>query len=225
MKLQEVLTPSFKALREQLGTKKEQKPLIQVSADSDFCRDVVAHGCLTEEQMAHAAERYRLGKSKSGRCIFWMIDESGSIRDGHIGDSWASVMLKAREPRLLCDYYPIHCFFGQHLLDSPLYPVCIIEKESSAVILSEVFTDCIWLATVYPTNFNVFSFECLQGYDVTLFPPTDETMTTYTAWCELAEQARQMYQRIGSIEVKDVLELNATPEQKAARIDLLDFIF
>ena len=35
--------------------------------------------------MAHAAERYRLGKSKKGKPIFWMIDERGIVRDGRIG--------------------------------------------------------------------------------------------------------------------------------------------
>ena len=197
--------------------------MLEVSADSDFCREVISRGWLTEQQMAHAAERYRLGKSKSGRCIFWMIDETGIVRDGHIGDCWASLMLKGRAPKLLSWWHADHCLFGLNLLcHTENAPVCVVEKEASAVVLSELFPQYLWLATVYPMNFNVCSFEPLQGHDVTLFPSTDETMDNYLAWCELADQARRVYGL--HIVVQDVLEQHATPAQKAARIDLLDFI-
>ena len=89
MKLNEILTPSFRALRDLTQkSQKSQKSIVELcrSNDSDFCREVVARVWLTEEQMAHAAERYRLGRSKSGRCIFWMINEMGRVYDGHIGN-------------------------------------------------------------------------------------------------------------------------------------------
>jgi len=234
MKLKDILTPSFKTL---MGAIHRSPNLSVVEAcradDSDFCREVVASGCLTQEQMAHAAARYQLGKSRSGRCIFWMIDESGIVRDGHIGDSWASVMLKNREPELLKDWHVKHCLFGLHTLPrltgAYCHPsqgegraVCVVEKEPSAVILSELFPDCIWLASVYPMNLNVFSFKCLQGYQVMLFPSTDETMDTYLFWLETAQQIRRSYPI--DMTVSSVLEDHATPEQKAARIDLAGFI-
>ena len=237
MKIKDVLTPSFKELCRQLGFPQNLNPEVRncQSCDSDFCRDVVARGWLTAEQMEHAAGRYRLGRSKSGRCIFWMIDEHGKVLDGHIGDSWVSVMMKARDHRLERNWPLCHCLFGQHLLQSPddqdrtegRIPVCIVMKESSAVILSELFPDSIWLATVYPMNFDVFSFRCLQDHDVTLFPPTDETMDTFLAWDELADQARRKYFSSGrcSVVVQDILEQQATPDQKARRIDLVDFLF
>ena len=237
MKISEILTPSFRSLREQLGFSKERKPMVEScqASDSDFCRETMDRGWLTEEQMAHASERYRLGKSKSGRCIFWMIDELGQVRDGHLGDTWVSVMLKAREPELLRDWSVSHCLFGLHLLlaeEEPqegidcrttMTPVCVVEKERSAVILSELFPNNIWLATVYPMNFSVFSFEPLCGHSVTLFPPTDETMDSYLYWMEVADQARRQYKL--HISVSDVLELHATPEQKRRKTDLVDFLF
>ena len=133
MKLKDILTPSFRMLRQELGLPKPGKPVVQVSADSDFCREVVARGWLTEEQMAHAAERYRLGRSRSGRCIFWMIDEIGRVYDGFetyplplpewrgVYSSegrrieWVSAMLKAREPELLREWHTEHCLLGAHL--------------------------------------------------------------------------------------------------------------
>ena len=225
MKVSEITCLTFKAFE------KERRPMVVVEEDSDFCQEVVGKGWLTREQMAHAAERYRLGKSKSGRCIFWMIDEMGIVRDGHIGDSWASLMLKAREPKLLSRWHASHCLYGLHLLtqegqdmeNGDMMPVAIVEKESSAVILSEVFPECIWLATVYPMNFNVHSFEALQGHNVTLYPTTDETMDNYFGWLELADQARRAYGM--KVTVQDVLEQYATAEQKATGGDLLNYIF
>lgn len=109
-KLKDILSPSFKDFRT------PHLPMIQPTADSDFCQEVVARGWLTAEQMEHAAMRYRLGRSRSGKTIFWMIDDMMMVRDGRIGDHWVSQMLKAREPRLLQGVHTDHCLFGLHLL-------------------------------------------------------------------------------------------------------------
>jgi len=247
MKLRDILTPSLRRLREQLGQPKEHKGLVEAcrADDSDFCREVVASGQLTKEQMEHAAMKYRLGKSKSGKCIFWMIDEQGQVRDGHVGDGWVSVMMKAREPKLLRDWHADHCLFGLHLLGSEELrikneesilneerrmkneesrpAVCVVESERSAVILSELFPDCIWLATVYAVNANVFSLRCLRGREATLFPSTDETMDNYLSWCELADEAQRKYGL--HITVSDILEQHATAEQRERKIDIADYIF
>ena len=122
MKLREILTPSFTALRQELGILERRRPMVEEcrADDSDFCQEVVSRGWLTEEQMHHAAERYQLGKSRSGRCIFWMIDRQGRVRDGHIGDQWVTEMLKARAPQLLGHWHAEHCLFGLETLPHPL---------------------------------------------------------------------------------------------------------
>ena len=230
MRISEILTPSFRALRQELGLPRPAKAVVQVSADSDFCREVVARGWLTEEQMAHAAERYRLGRSKSGRCIFWMIDEMGRVYDGHIGNSWVSAMLKAREPKLLKDWHTEHCLLGLHQLKNEKIKelknktsVAVVESERSAVILSEVLPEYIWMASVYPMNLNVRTLQPLCGRRVELFPPTDETGETFLAWVEVADQARRMLQL--DVSVSKVLEERATEEQKRRKIDLIGFLF
>ena len=286
MKLKDILTPSFWKPREAFSIVEQSR-----SDDSDFCREVVARGILSEEQMAHAAERYRLGRSKSGRCIFWMIDEQGIVRDGRIGDSWVSVMLKAREPRLLRIWHPEHCLFGLHLLghtdlterrgqghtdltdltdlaahrDSSdkknicgiseicvtdknkccvtkkticgiseicvtdknkccvtKKTICVVENGRSAVILSALFPEQLWLATMYPANFTVDLLRPLQGQRVVLFPHTDLTAENYTCWLEIADMARRTFHL--DITVDDYLEQHATDEQKAAEIDIAEMI-
>ena len=84
MKLKDILSPSF------TDYLKPIKPMVEVDGDSDLCQEVVCKGWLSEEQIRHAAARYRLGKSKSGKTIYWMIDEMNRVRDGHLGDTWVS---------------------------------------------------------------------------------------------------------------------------------------
>ena len=222
MKISEILTPSFKSVSRQSSAISRQ--VLFNGLDSDFCRETVARGWLTEQQMAHAASRYCLGKSRSGKCIFWMIDELGILHDGHIGDSWASTMLKNREPHLLSYWHATHCLFGLHLLseEGEKLVVAIVENEKSAVILSELFPDSLWLASVYPLNLCLHAFEPLRGREVVLFPSTDETMETYLFWMEQADQASHKYQL--DITVSTILEDHATDEQKARHIDLLEYL-
>ena len=233
MKLSELPCLSFKALRQRVVDQTpsgspysggERRPMVVPTDDSDFCHTAVESGWLTKEQMTHAAMHYRLGCSRSGRTIFWMIDEWGRVRDGRIGDAWASVMLRQRAPDLLKGIPTTHCLFGQHLLlQEPDKGVCIVESERSAVVLSERIPECIWLATMYPMNLNVTSFEPLQGRCVMLYPRTDPVGEHYLAWLELADQARRIYDI--SVSVNDLLEDKATPEQKEQCIDLVDFLF
>ena len=64
MKMKDILSPSFKDYQKAI------EPMIAVGWDSDLCQKVVSNGWLSEEQIRHAAERYRLGKSKSGKTIY-----------------------------------------------------------------------------------------------------------------------------------------------------------
>lgn len=252
MTWKELFSNTFRALAERLGFPKDRKHLVELcrADDSDFCQEVVAQGLLTQAQMAHAAARFHLGKSKSGKCIFWMIDDRGRVRDGHLEQSWVSQLLKAREARLLQRFHPRHCLFGLHQLPranngawrncdiakpkasnvtggpgpsvSPS-PISIVESERSAIILSELFPENLWMATVYPANFTIEKLSPLRGHKIKLYPRTDPTMETYLSWCDLATQARHLYHL--DITVSPLLEQNATPAQKQKEIDLVDFLF
>ena len=238
-RLKDILTPSFR----DSGSMSPCPWLVVVAYDSDFCQDVVAKGWLTEEQMHHAADSYRLGKSRSGKCIFWMIDELGRIRDGRLGNSWVSQLLKAREPEILREYHARHCLFGLHLLchtditDSTGFnndssdschlcsedkPICVVDSEQSAVVLSELLPESLWMAYSCAANMTPDLFESLQGRTVTIYPRTDPSASTYLSFLEFAEEVRCLYDI--DITIDDVLEEHATPEQKERQIDLLDFL-
>ena len=125
MKFEEVFQYTFKALRKQIELKVKKQvafimpsmPMVEACrADAfDFFQPWMEIGRLSVEQMHRACERYYLGKSKSGKPIFWIIDDMMEPLDAHIGEGWISQMLKKREA--LLEYWQVkHCLFGLHLL-------------------------------------------------------------------------------------------------------------
>ena len=172
--------------------------------------------------MHHAARIYHLGKSKSGKTIFWMIDDMVQPLDGRIEpNTWISTLLKAREP-ILDTWRVRHCLFGLHLLADRNDPVSIVESERSAIILSEIFPENIWLAVMKGTCFTIDLLKPLQDRKVKVFPHTDATMSNYVSWVDLCDLARKSFHL--DISVSTILEDHATDDQKQRGIDLLDFI-
>ena len=198
-------------------------PMIEVcQADEfDFFQPYIDSGMLTVDQMHQAAERYYLGKTCSGKTMFWMIDDMMQPLDARIGGTWLSKLLKKREP--LLEYWPVkHCLFGEHLLSAE-GSVGIVESEASAVILSELFPETIWLAYVYTANLTPQLMLPLRGRKVTIYPRTDPTMSNYVFFLEYAEMVRRQYDI--DLCIDPTLEYNTTAEQKERCIDILDFVF
>ena len=208
---------------------------------SEFCRAVVSNGYLTEEQMQRAAQRYRLGASRDGGVIFWQIDECDLLRDGKIMQyrpdchrdrdrkpTWATYLLR-KNGRLPKDWNTDHCLFGLPLLMEDVrcmradVKVAVVEAEKTAVIMSEVKPEYIWLATGGKTELNVAKLRPLKGHRVILFPDTDEDGQTYRDWYDVAEAASDVFGH--PVTVSTLLEQHATPLQKAAKIDLVDLLF
>ena len=211
------------AIREQVSFMLPSMPMVHAcrADDLDFFQPLMDAGDLTVAQMHHAAQSYYLGKSRSGLPIFWMIDELGFVLDGHIDtDIWISSLLKKREP--LLQYWQVsHCLFGLHLLTD--MPVSIVESEVSAVILSELCPESVWMAYVSPENITIDLMDPLQDHTVTIYPRTDPTMSNNLFFLDFASQVRQVYPSI-HLTIDDTLEDEASESQKSRCIDLLDFI-
>ena len=146
-KWSDVFCNTFKAIRKHLGIPEPSERAIDMVAsarsdDSDLCHEMITKYGFTEEQMHRAAERFKLGRSKSGKTIYWMIDDIGRIHDGHIGTTWVSKLLKLRYPENAQYITPDQCFFGLHQI-SEIKPIGIVESERSAVILSELYPDLL----------------------------------------------------------------------------------
>ena len=139
---------------------------------------------------------------------------------------------------LLKDYFKIpqetfqatHVFFGLHLLSSSVThhtaTICIVEAEKTAVILSELYPQHVWLAAGGLFELQPQKFLSLRHHKVVLFPDTDSDCKAYTIWYNTAQQVMQSFfwPRSNVIYVSDFLERYATAEQKERKIDLVDFI-
>ena len=196
------------------------------SDDSDLCHEMITQYGFTEEQMHRAAERFHLGRSKSGKTIYWMINDIGRCLDGRIGDSWVSTMLKSRYPEGAPYVRIAHCLFGLHQIseeNDSIMPIGIVESERSAVLLSELRPELLWLAYSYGSNCTVDKFEPLQGHKVTLYPRTDPNQEYYLSFLELADQVKRAYPI--DISVSSFLDDHATDDQKTRNIDILEFLY
>lgn len=248
MTMEEVFSHTFKAISKRQDERRaEGRRLWQqrLGTASEFCRAVVSNGYLTEEQMQRAAQRYRLGASRDGGVIFWQIDEFDQLRDGKImhyrpdchrdhdrKPTWTAYLLR-KHGQLPKDWNTDHCLFGLHLLSEELIvkseefatarTIAVVEAEKTAVIMSEVKPEYIWLATGGKTELNVAKLKPLEGHRIILFPDTDEDGQTYRDWYDVAEAASSVFGH--PVTVSSILEQRATPAQKAAKIDLVDLLF
>ena len=221
-----------------------------LSMDSQFCEAVVSCGYLTQEQMLHAACHYRLGASRQGGVIFWQIDQEGRVRDGKVmyylpdchrnkahKPTWVSYLLRRRDPFPNAAHETSHCFFGEHLISEKrkvksekcnphCCTVAVVEAEKTAVILSELYPQYIWLASGGLGEVQPDKFRALRGCKVILFPDTDPDGIAYSRWSNAAEEVMRSVFWEGSppIRVSRILEDHATEEQKRRKIDLVDFI-
>lgn len=231
MTIDEVFCNTFKAIGKQIAAETRKRvdfmlpsmPMVQAcrADDFDFFHSLIEAGTLTQAQMQHAAKRYYLGKTRSGKPIFWMIDDMTQPLDAHIDEGWISTILKQREP--LIEHWPVrHCLFGEHLTHMSLTPICIVESELTAVILSELLPDTIWMAYAHTTNLTPFLLAPLVGRNVTIYPRTDPTMSNYVFFLDYAALVRKHYNI--NLHISSTLEYNTTAEQKERCIDILDFI-
>ena len=231
-----------------------EQPIWQqhLSANSHFCRTLVANGYLTAEQMRRAARRYRLGMARDGGVIFWQIGLQEQVYDGKImyyrdnchrdhshNPTWVSAELKNfyLDDDFPADCLPTtnHCLFGTHLLREddthaaepdlphPSTPVAVVEAEKTAIICSERYPDFLWLA---PGGLEALTPEVLfplRNRKIILFPDTDDTGETFGRWYQIAQRAQRL---LGCpIRVSPILEQRATADQKRRKIDIADFLF
>ena len=218
----------------------------------DFFLPLIDAGWLTEGQMRRAADRYMLGRTRSGKPLFWMIDDLWTPLDGHIGqDGWVSTLLKAREPLLAC-WRPRHCLFGLHLLTERerheaagkgwtdgqrdsygLYgvgerrwadqrPVGIVEREATAVVLSELFPQVTWMAYAALPLLSVELFAPLVGCNVTIYPNVELSTGGFDFFLDFAATVRRCYNI--RIAVDDTLERYATEAMREQGADLVGMI-
>ena len=177
-------------------------------------------------------EEYRQEATRDWAVIFWQIDRANRVRTGKVmqfnpedghrikgGEvsavDWIHSILK-RQRVLPEDWQLSQCLFGEHLLNT--YPdkvVVLVESEKSAVIGSAIFPGYVWLATGGKSQLREEKLRVLTGRTELLFTDAD-------GYAERKKRAGSM--TYCKAVVSDIIEKNATPEQKAAHIDIADWI-
>jgi rubredoxin len=161
-----------------------------------------------------------------GSTVFWQIDIHGNIRTGKIMLYSPITGKRIKEP--FNHIYWVHkaikqpeyelkqCLFGEHLLKDKTKPIAIVESEKTAIISSVYLPQFIWLAVGSLTNLNVEKCQVLMGRNVTLFPD----LNGYEKWTLKAKELLQ----IAFFNVSDLLERNATTDEKKQGLDIADYL-
>ena len=218
-----------------------------LSWQSEFCKACVRMGYLAPEQMERAARRYRLGINRHGAVIFWQIGLQGQVYDGKImyykqdchrdherKTTWVRAVMKrfyGCEADISCG----HGLFGGHLLGltddfatlkathCQRMPVAVVESEKTAVIMSELYPEYLWLATGGLSELTPQKLFVLRGRKVVIFPDTDPDGNAFGAWFGIVRKAEWLMGQ--KLFVSPLLEQHATKEQKERKIDVADFYF
>lgn len=184
-----------------------------------------------DEETHRLFHEYRVGTSAKwgGSTVYWQIDQYNKVRTGKVmlydkanGHrvkepnayvSWAHSELK------LANYNLRQCFFGEHLLPiNPKATVVIVESEKTALICSHFLKDYVWIATGGKNAcLNSDAVKVLSGRDVMLIPDLGAT----EKWNEKIAILKPICK---SVVVSDVLEEQATEEQRKLGLDIADFL-
>ena len=78
---------------------------------------------------------------------------------------------------------PYSCFFGEHLIANNNKPVVIVEAEKTAIILSMIFDDIVFIATGGATGLKNLRWDFLLNRDVYLYPDSGVTQ-----WFEIGKK-------------------------------------
>lgn len=177
---------------------------------------------------------YCIGSTNDGRAIFFQIDIHGKVRTGKIiaynsenghrikdiPINWVhSILIKRNE--LPSDWELSQCLFGEHLLK--VYPdktVGLVEAEKTAIIMSAVCPDYVWLSVGSVQNLSAKEgskglqmLRVLSGRKVIIFPDADG----YQKWLETAKCLP--FRCV----VSDIIEKNATNDDRQNKIDIADW--
>jgi len=185
-------------------------------------------GIVGDESAKEATIRYFIGTSKhwDGATVFWQIDQSGHVRTGKIMQydqttgkrikepvnriSWAHTVLK------LQDFNLSQCLFGEHLLRDTTSPVAIVESEKTAIIASCYLPDFIWLACGGSEGLNLQKCAILKSRNIILYPDSGQ----FAKWSEKAKELS----KICFVSVSNLIEQNATDEERQSGFDLADYL-
>lgn len=123
-----------------------------------------------------------------------------------------------------------NCLFGEHLLSKHKQnPIALVEAPKTAVYGTLYFgfpedpENLLWLAVYNLSGLNLRRCKSLHGRKVLLFPDLSKTGKAFKDWSDKAKQLQELVPN-SKFSVSDLLERNATEEQRLKGFDLADFL-
>lgn len=186
---------------------------------------------LGRERFKAVVKAYRL-QNYRGAAIFWYVDQEGRYRtgkrmyyrqDGHRNKDYPPCYIHSQmkaEGRLPTNWTLRRCLFGEHLLKGvdPALPVALVESEKTAVIAAALCPGPVWLAAGGKHYLNADTCAALRGRRVIAYPD----LGAFQNW---QERLADIAGRVGfSVEVSDLLERTATAQERAAGLDIADYL-
>ena len=176
---------------------------------------------------------YRLASTPDQAIIFLQIDQDNQCRTGKIMQynpstghrikdpnkpgriNWLHSILKRRK-QLPPDWQLTQCLFGEHLLPQHQdKTIALVESEKTAIICAALMPQYLWLATGGKSGLTSERLCSLKGRKIIVFPDID----AFKDW----QQKIFTFPHL-DIRISRLLEDNATPADRAAHIDLADWI-
>lgn len=218
--------------------------ILQKSRSGYYKNSFVKHlsNLFDELTVSRLISIYHLGTSDGrwpGACVFWFIDIAGRIHAGQVklfnaaghtdsyeneGEkkkctTWIHAILKRKLsplPSWLSQYNEqekkVSCLFGEHLIKTSSKPCAVVEAPATAIVASAYLPQYTWLAAGSLSYLNAQRCEVLKGKKVVLFPD----LNGYESWKVIADDL--------GFECSNLLEENASDEDKAKGLDLRDYL-
>ena len=191
--------------------------------ENNFCRWLC--GVFGEPRAFELVAVYKVGTAGRwpGSCVFWQVDRNGKTRRGKVM-LYSTTGRRVKEPfnhittvhslMKLPQPQPEQCLFGEHLLSvDELRPVAIVESEKTAMVAAGFMPEFIWTATAGKGGLNREKLKAVRGRKVVLFPD----LGAFEKW-------REVVKGMPGVTVSDILERRASGADRAAGLDLADYL-
>ena len=190
---------------------------------NNFCRWLCS--VFGEQKAFELTARYKIGTSKywPGSCVFWQIDRDGKARAGKVmlyDDSGSRVKKPfshiqwVHEVMQIEPYSLQQCLFGEHLLSTDSdKPVAVVESEKTAIVASGFIPGLLWVASGGKSSKLKEKLQAVAGRKVKLYPD----LMAFGDW-------RKVAAGLPGVTVSDILERRATEADRAAGLDLADYL-
>ena len=190
-----------------------------------------------KELVDEVLNRYRIGSTKKRKVIYWQIDRYEWVRtgkimdygtDGHRKKDKGANWVHCQDDTGLATKEQLapQCLFGEHIIgelianppsDGDYLALAVVESEKSAIILSILCPDIVWLATGGMDNFKTEMLEVIKPYNVIVYPDAD----ALDSWSKKIDQFNHDgYHFYIPLWYREM----CTPEAREKKMDLVDMM-